>query len=63
MWRPDQARTPREYLRLLAADSQHRGTLTRLTRRLEVTWYGREIAGPETFAETVANLEELGCRD
>ena len=63
MWRPDQARTPREYLRLLAADSQHRASLKMLTRRLEVTWYGNEIAGPETFSETVANLEELGCRD
>ena len=63
MWRPDQARTPREYLRLLPADSQHRATLKDLTRRLEVTWYGNEIAGPETFSETVANLEELGCRD
>lgn len=63
MWRPDQARTPREYLRLLPADSQHRATLRNLTRRLEVTWYGNETAGPETFSETVANLEELGCRD
>lgn len=63
MWRPDQARTPREYLRLLPTDSQHRATLKNLTRRLEVTWYGNEIAGPETFSQTVANLEELGCRD
>lgn len=63
MWRPDQARTPREYLRLLPADSEHRSTLKTLTRRLEVTWYGNEVAGPETFSETVANLEELGCRD
>jgi heme exporter protein D len=63
MWRPDQARTPREYLRMLPADSQHRATLKDLTRRLEVTWYGNEAAGPETFSETVANLEELGCRD
>ena len=63
MWRPDQARTPREYLRLLAPDSRHRGTLKTLTRRLEVTWYGKETAGPEAFSETVANLEELGCRD
>jgi hypothetical protein len=63
MWRPDQARTPREYLRLLPADSQHRATLKNLTRRLEVTWYGNETAGPEAFSETVANLEELGCRD
>lgn len=63
MWRPDQARTPREYLRLLPADSEHRSTLKSLTRRLEVTWYGNEVAGPETFSETVANLEALGCRD
>lgn len=63
MWRPDQARTPREYLRLLPADSEHRSTLKSLTRRLEVTWYGNEVAGPETFSETVANLKELGCRD
>ncbi len=63
MWRPDQARTPREYLRLLPADSQHRATLKDLTRRLEVTWYGNEAAGPDTFSATVANLEELGCRD
>lgn len=63
MWRPDQARTPREYMRLLPSDSQHRNTLQSLTRRLEVTWYGNEVAGAETFSETVANLEELGCRD
>ncbi len=63
MWRPDQARTPREYLRLLPAGSQHRTTLSTLTRRLEVTWYGNETAGPETFSETLSNLEELGCRD
>jgi hypothetical protein len=63
MWRPDGARTPREYLKLLPADSHHRSTLKELTRRLEVTWYGKEAAGPQTFSETVANLEELGCRD
>ena len=63
MWRPDQARTPREYLRLLPADSEHRSALKNMTRRLEVTWYGNETAGPETFSETVANLEALGCRD
>jgi heme exporter protein D len=62
-WRPDQARTPREYLRLLPADSQHRSALSTLTRRLEVTWYGNETAGPETFNETLSHLEELGCRE
>jgi hypothetical protein len=62
-WRPDQARTPREYLRLLPVDSQHRTALSTLTRRLEVTWYGNEVAGPETFSETISHLEELGCRE
>jgi hypothetical protein len=62
-WRPDKARTPREYLRLLPAGSQHRSSLSTLTRRLEATWYGHEVAGPETFSETLSHLEEIGCRD
>lgn len=62
MWRPDQARTPREYLRLLPASSQQRSTLSALTRQLEVTWYGKEPAGPEAFAEALRSLENLGCR-
>jgi len=62
MWRPDQARTPREYLRLLPADSQHRTALSTLTRQLEVTWYGNQPAGSETFADTLTRLEEMGCR-
>jgi len=61
-WRPDKARTPREYLRLLPAESEHRSTLSALTRKLEVTWYGNDPAGPETFSETVALLETIGCR-
>ncbi len=62
MWRPDQARTPREYLRLLPADSHHRTALSTLTRQFEVTWYGDQPAGADTFAETLNHLEELGCR-
>lgn len=62
MWRPDKARTPREYLRLLPAGSEHRPQLSKLTRNLELTWYGNEPAGPETFSETVNLLETLGCR-
>ena len=61
-WRPDKARTPREYLRLLPAASEHRPALSALTRQLEVTWYGNDPAGPGTFAETVTLLENLGCR-
>jgi len=61
-WRPDQARTPREYLRLIPATSEHRPALSTLTHQLEVTWYGHQQPGPETFAETITHLENLGCR-
>jgi hypothetical protein len=62
MWKPDRARTPREYLRLLPAASESRTPLSNLTRTLELTWYGNQPAGPETFSETVSLLETLGCR-
>jgi hypothetical protein len=61
MWRPSRARTPREYLRLLPRDSQYAGHLSELTRRFEVVWYGYREAGPDSYAETVTNLEKLGC--
>lgn len=61
-WKPDKARTPREYLRLLPAGSDRRSPLADLTRKLELTWYGNQLAGPETFSETVTLLETLGCR-
>ena len=61
-WRPDQARTPREYLRLLAPGSNERSTLSALTGQLEKMWYGKQPAGPEGFAESLAHLEKLGCR-
>ena len=60
-WRADQARTPREYLRLIPAASEHRAALFTLTRQFEVTWYGNQPAGPETFVETLIHLEKLGC--
>jgi Domain of unknown function (DUF4129) len=61
-WRPDKARTPREYLRLLPASSEFHLPLSALTRKVEVTWYGNDPAGPETFSEIVTLLENLGCR-
>jgi hypothetical protein len=62
MWRPDKARTPREYLRLLAPSSEYRGALSTLTREFEVIWYGYKEAGPESYSDTLAHLENLGCR-
>lgn len=61
LWRPDVARTPREYLRLLPAASEHRLTLGALTRTFELVWYGKQQADASAFSETLAQLEKLGC--
>ena len=60
-WRPDRARTPREYLRLLPATSAHQPALRALTLRLEGVWYGMQAAGSDGFEQTLAELERLGC--
>jgi hypothetical protein len=62
LWRPDTARTPREYLRLLPAASEHRQTLGSLTRTFELVWYGTQEADANAFSETLAQLEKLGCQ-
>ncbi|HUI83397.1 MAG TPA: DUF4129 domain-containing protein [Candidatus Binatia bacterium] len=62
LWRPDAARTPREYLRLLANDEARRDPLQRLTRSFERVWYGSDQASADTFAGASALLEQLGCR-
>jgi uncharacterized protein DUF4129 len=61
-WRPDRARTPREYLRLLPAASEHRPSLTALTRSFELVWYGTDEADARSFADALAHLEKIGCR-
>jgi hypothetical protein len=60
-WRPDRARTPREYLRLLPSSSDDGATLAALTRRFELVWYGNAAADAAAFAESVANLKKMGC--
>lgn len=61
-WRPDRARTPREYLRLMPDASEHRPTLTALTRSFEIVWYGKREADARAFSQTLEELEKLGCR-
>jgi hypothetical protein len=61
-WKPDRARTPREYLRLIAASSEQRETLTVLTRIFELAWYAKQDASEATFSEALEQLEKLGCR-
>jgi len=62
LWKPDRARTPREYLRLLAGSSEHRETLITLTRIFELAWYAKRDADEQTFTQTLAQLEKLGCQ-
>jgi Domain of unknown function (DUF4129) len=61
-WQPDVARTPREYLRLLAPTSTHRTVLRSMTTRLETVWYGMQFADENEFRQAIAELESLGCR-
>jgi hypothetical protein len=59
-WRPDHARTPREYLRLIS-NGEHRETLAALTHVFELTWYAKREADARAFAQTMHALEKLGC--
>jgi hypothetical protein len=61
-WKPNRARTPREYLRLLGPRNLHHPPLSALTRKFEVVWYGERVAAEADFQETLAQLEQLGCR-
>lgn len=58
-WRHDAARTPREYLALLAAGSQPREDLTHLTRYLELHWYGGLPAREQDYTQACHLLERL----
>jgi hypothetical protein len=62
LWKPDRARTPREYLRLISPQAEQRETLRALTQIFELTWYAKRPAGEATFSETLQELEKLGCR-
>jgi len=61
-WRPDRARTPREYLRMLGTRKPQYPVLSTLTRKFEVIWYGHHDASAADFQETLGQLEKLGCR-
>jgi hypothetical protein len=60
-WRADPSRTPREYVRLLAASSAHTPALRGLTRLLEQVWYGSVEADDTRYAEALEHLKSLGC--
>ncbi|HLJ85697.1 MAG TPA: DUF4129 domain-containing protein [Candidatus Angelobacter sp.] len=61
-WKPDRARTPREYLRLMNTQAPEHAALLSLTKKFEVCWYGHRASDESDFKEALVHLEELGCR-
>jgi hypothetical protein len=61
-WKPNRARTPREYLRLIGTRAAQYPVLAAMTRKLELVWYGYGTARESDFAEALGQLEQLGCR-
>lgn len=51
LWPADRARTPREYLALVAEEDPRRAGLTTLTGSFERTWYGGRAAGENEYAQ------------
>jgi hypothetical protein len=60
-WTVDDARTPREYMRLLHGDDPRNPMLGDLTRRFEQVWYGNRPATGDDARQVAAHLERLGC--
>jgi len=66
----DRSKTPREYLRLAKEtratnermEEKFLDPLARLTTRLERIWYADDTATAAEFAESMAQVEALGCQ-
>ncbi len=61
-WRPDRARTPREYLRLIAPANPAHPLLAGITREFEVIWYGNRVPAFSEWEAFLAKVERIGCR-
>jgi hypothetical protein len=57
----DRSRTPRESLRLVQQGHAAYAPLAHLTRRLELTWYGFQLATAEDWDDVRKQLEALEC--
>lgn len=62
LWPADRARTPREYLMLLAHENSQRPDLVTLTRSFERTWYAGRAAVEADFREAELIAGKLGAR-
>jgi len=60
-WRADEARTPREHMRLLPASHRRRQLFAEVAGRFEEIWFGGRTPSNDDTRETVARLRELGC--
>jgi hypothetical protein len=60
-WRRDDALTPREYTRLLAAGHRRRALFTDISRRFEEVWFAARTATDDDRSAVMARLKELGC--
>jgi len=63
IWRPDKARTPREYLKAIPADSESKPAFAATVRTFEEAWYGERASSAKDFEQFVTELERLGCRE
>jgi hypothetical protein len=61
-WRPDRARTPREYLRAIPEWNTARPAFQLIMQSFERSWYGRGAASADDFQQILAELERIGCR-
>lgn len=62
VWRPDKARTPREYLNAIPVVSETKPTFAAVTKTFEAAWYGGRPASAGDFERFMTELEKLGCR-
>jgi hypothetical protein len=61
-WTPDKARTPREYLGLIARSNPARPSLVEISRVFEIVWYGERIPALAECEEFLARVEQIACR-
>jgi hypothetical protein len=62
VWRPDKARTPREYLNAIPVISETKPSFAAVTKTFEAAWYGGRPASSTDFERFMTELEKLGCR-
>jgi uncharacterized protein DUF4129 len=61
VFRMDDSRTPREYLRLMNTGDARQPLMLDLTRRFEQIWYGNRAVSPDDAPSVASHLEVLGC--